>query len=161
MFREIILVLLFFLLVSSHNCANGSITIDIESQELQQLGEILVESYMEQSMILSSRRRRLNHCKKIATNAAQIFGIMFSLVGANLITNMLQPLTMGSTQAGEMCKHQFGCDQNLCWKSCGNSTHSWCFTTAKSESIDIQVCYADYDCSPCWDCLGICHTPKP
>lgn len=170
MFRKFFGVFAFLSLVNV--LANAYITIDMEGEKFKQLGELLVESYIEQSLILSTSRLRGN-CKKITQSIVQIGSIMFSLVGANLLTGVLQPSAIENTpieenrsvstrsikfKPSEVCKGHFGCDQNICWKGCGNNTLSWCFTTRDSQKI--QVCTADIECSPCWDCLGHCHTPK-
>lgn len=49
---------------------------------------------------------------------------MLSLVGANLLTSVLEPFT--NTQMyknttltpSQICKSDFGCDHNLCWRTC-------------------------------------------
>lgn len=178
MIRPIVKVLVvIILLIGIHSHTSGHILIDIEPDELQRLGEILVETYLEQNTILHSRSSvNISRCKKIIQNAAQLFGIMFSLVGANLLTNTLQPLTMVNTPMhentaaftphatfvpSEICKHEFGCDQNLCWRSCDNgfnASQSWCFTAPKIEAKNLQICSFSYECSPCWDCLGSCKS---
>lgn len=72
---------------------------------------------------------------------------------------------MISQNPSEMCKGDFGCDRNLCWRSCDrtvgkNGTDSWCYTKAKPDSSNYQKCKFPHDCSPCWDCLGVCNIPK-
>lgn len=164
--------LILVVLLLNYN-VNAYISIDIDSAELQQLGEMFVQSYIEQSIILSTRLRP--RCLKIIKHIAQIGGIMVSLVGANLITSALQPFAMpNSVEPSQtshipirseqsiptkLCDQQFGCHRNLCWKGCGNSNTSWCFATPKNEIKKLHACEAAYDCSPCWKCIGVCHTP--
>lgn len=97
---------------------------------------------------------------------------MVSLVGANLITAALQPIAVTDSIIAEplvqtkkldptkVCAQQFGCNNNLCWKACGNETNSWCFTTPKTYSNKLKACEAAYECSPCWSCVGVCHIPN-
>lgn len=57
MLRNFFALLSFVLICNSR--IDASIIIDIESSELQQLGEIFVQSYIEQRVILSTRRLQL------------------------------------------------------------------------------------------------------
>lgn len=67
-----------------------------------------------------------------------------SLVGANLLTKIFEPCVVPlqtsfienvtSIIPSELCKKDFGCDRNVCWRACGdesddtkkNKLHSWC-----------------------------------
>lgn len=155
------------------NQFNAHISIDIEPEELQRFGEILVHSYMTRDLL---HNHATSVCKKVLVNTAQLFGIMFSLVGANLLTNTLQPfvsfnpqadqlvITMNDTlKPSEICKHDFGCDGNLCWRSCDdeiNTSLSWCYTVEKIRMNEIKTCEFSHECSPCWSCIGACKSPK-
>lgn len=156
---------------------SAHILIDIEPDELQRLGEILVETYLEQNTILrSGRMASISRCKKIAQSAAQLIGIMFSLVGANLLTNALQPLSNtpmdenieAFTQPtafipSKICKHEFGCDHGVCWRSCedeSSNSESWCYTSAPNETAQFHSCKHTLDCSPCWKCGGVCNSKQ-
>lgn len=119
--------------------------------------------------------------KNFLLNVLQLIGITASLVSANLITNMFQSSTpslfglnshasenVSTTliiNPSEMCgiKHQYGCIRDLCWRTCDNHSNatnmtSWCFTTAHDTVPKYQHCKRTEDCSPCWECLGVCHT---
>lgn len=74
---------------------------------------------------------------------------------------------MVSLKPSEMCKGDYGCDRNVCWRSCDrtdahgkNRTDSWCYTKSKPEAQQYHKCKFPHDCSPCWDCLGVCNIPK-
>lgn len=175
MFRFLVkLFIVTTLMLVFNNKASAHISIDIEPDELQRLGEILVESYFEQNLL--SGRSRLSHCKKITQSIAQICAIMFSLVGANLITNALQPISMSNTEENttsfiqptpfkpsEKCNYDFGCDRGVCWRSCetaSNVPESWCYASPPNETMKIKPCTHALDCSPCWKCGGVCNSPQ-
>lgn len=163
------------LIVIFLNNTSAHISIDLDPEELQRLGEILVQSYFEHNLLSN---RAISQCKKITNGIYQSFGIMVSLVGANLITNMLQPyMPVGSImqesypasivhstfKPTDNCDYEFGCDSGLCWRACDNTfniSHSWCFSSPKIQENNFQPCTFPHDCSPCWDCLSLCNIPK-
>lgn len=66
------------------------------------------------------------------------------------------------------CNNGFGCNQHMCWRSCADEVHnandfeSWCFTSPDIENKRYyHRCNKHEDCSPCWNCLGVCHSQKP
>lgn len=159
-------------------CALGSnalITIEIEPSDIHQLSEIL-QNYIEHQNIPVVRKQSiLPMKKKISVGIFQMMGILFTLVGANLLTTKLDPIVIASNAIynnstfipSEMCKYDFGCDDNVCWRTCekavNNISHmnSWCYTTSPGEKPSFQKCIHSYECSPCWDCLGPCHSKAP
>lgn len=82
-------IILFFVYAHAH------IVIDIEPEELQRIGEILVESYLQnqQQQQLSNA---VSWCKKITNGVIQLLGIMFTLVSANLLTTFFEPSVLTS-----------------------------------------------------------------
>lgn len=170
---------LFFIIIGYTIC-NGHITIDIEPEELQRMGEILVETYVQQQLTpRSTSSVILSHGKKIACGIMQLIGILLTLVGANIATSRLDhfmipkssvvnigaAVNVSTFTPSKMCKSDFGCDANVCWRTCdselgvGEENKSWCYTTPKKNEKKIQQCSHSYECSPCWDCLGPCSTP--
>lgn len=149
--------------------ADGSIVIDMEPEDLQQLGEMLVKSYMKQQKSSTSLSLGL---KRFSLGVIQLCGVMFTLVGANLITSKIELFSSTSPPAPptvvpqKICNNDYGCDNNMCWRTC-NATEgdlSWCFTTPKlkGEEKDEQyhICTYSYECSPCWSCVGSCYPPE-
>lgn len=163
-----------FMLFCSNVKANDqqrTIAINIETEEMQRIAEVLVESYLENNLRQNIPRRFviLAGLKKIAIGSVQYIGIMLSLVGANIITKMFespyQPeiiLSEKKTTAteSEQCPHDFGCDHRVCWRSCGENettTDSWCYTSPTPEKRQYKECEDSLDCSPCWDCISACQ----
>lgn len=77
-----------------------------------------------------------------------------------------------------MCRNDFGCNRNLCWRECKMDNaivpkeaavgkKAWCFTappkSGKEPQIKHHKCEQSSDCSPCWPCVSQCkgmHTFK-
>lgn len=174
----IIILLLSTFLIHS----NGYITIEIEPDDLHRISEILqthIHQQHHQSLTRSPLRRAIVPLlKTVSSGIVQLFGIMLTLVGANLLTSKLEPVVvMHQTEKLddinitkpsillEKCEHEYGCDQNICWRTCideksqekENNGQSWCFTTANQSEPLLQTCEFAYECSPCWECLGSCN----
>ena len=94
-----------------------------------------------------------------------------SLVNANLITKLFEPnelipqtftnqnMTRNSIKPSELCNKDFGCDRNVCWRSCdvgstdkNSESPSWCYTTSTPGCHVNRQCIYAHDCSPCWEC---------
>lgn len=96
-----------------------------------------METYLEQNLTLKSlTTTAFSRIKKLSFSFLQMFGIMITLVGAKLLTtqfdrllntpleNILKNSTINHTQT-ENCEDDFGCNRNLCWRTCKiNSTNS-------------------------------------
>lgn len=185
------------ILMSTILYVNGSIIIDMEDEGLKRMGEILVESYFQNHLMehqqhcVVSRSIILSQIKKLTLSGLQLFGIMCTLVGANLLTSVFDPIinahSTNSVSAinttvipstinpSEMCANDYGCDNNICWRTCSEYssekkhdenlgkgiTPSWCFTTSEPKEYQFHQCVHSYECSPCWSCLGPCHSPHP
>lgn len=116
--------------------------------------------------------------KKAALNTIQLIGVMFSLVGANVISSYYIPpptyefdknvpnqtfefnkhVPNLNNPHAEECLIDYGCNKNICWKSCNltiNETKSWCY--ASPDPRKMHYCVNAMDCSMCWDCLEACH----
>lgn len=167
--------LLKFLVVSYFfGAAHMQNVININDEDLQRLGENLIEYYFMRDLERSRMASNLQ-CRTVLFGMIQFIGITVSLVSSNLITSVVQStdsslqeaipaLTSNDTlKPSEMCKHDFGCDQNLCWRTCEdgtNSNDSWCYTSAIYGQQQSQLCSHSFQCSPCWDCIGSCFASK-
>lgn len=179
---SILRVSLIFILFS---ITHAHLVIDIEPEEMQRIAEILVENYLANNLTPQTavaRNTVLSHIKKISFGIIQLFGITISLVSANLLTSLFEPtivtppeinsnsVNITNHETMEMCNRDFGCSENVCWRSCDagstnqiqnkNNQKSYCYTTPKPESHKYQQCIYAHDCSPCWECLGSCHYKK-
>lgn len=93
MFRKLFAVFAFALICNT--AAEAYITIGIERDELQHLGEIFVQAYIEQSVILSTRRIRpqcIKDFKTISDNLDVIITHAGKLVEMIQIHGFLQRL---------------------------------------------------------------------
>lgn len=140
-------------------CVKTHISIDIDPVELQSIGEVLVESYLNNNLIQRSSslgNTMIGLIQKCACSMLQYIAITCSLVGANIITTMLQhnvvvaPQSTNSTLVpSKLCKHDFGCDDNVCWRTCNESGNdvavvSWCYTTPENtNSVCIRAIVRD------------------
>lgn len=148
---------------------------------MQRIAEILVENYISHNITpqISTRSSVLLKIKKIVVGLVQFIGITVSLVSANLLTSVFQPVNIppamtdiyignvSTYKPSQMCNWDYGCDRNVCWRTCdvGSSVHgknnsqAFCYTTPRSDGHNFQQCIYPHDCSPCWECLGPCHLP--
>lgn len=166
------------------------ITIQIESNEIPKIAEILrtaLQQNHNEIQAVQSRARFIFHLclsvlpflKFIARGTGQIAAIIFTLVGANLITyrletsitsnqmtaitsNQMLTINKRSPSTSELiCKNSFGCASKYCWKSCGeenekNIQRKWCLTTRPNETT-FEACVDENNCSSCWPCLSRCQ----
>lgn len=180
------------LILTSLRPTYGHVTIQIEPEDLQRFADILIHMGDIQPLIRSTAMtptrssRTLSTIKGISRSVLQIMGLMFTLVGANLLSTKFEPfvtskfefvaevqsqqlpttnVTKPEMLHSEICDHVFGCDENICWRTCGGETSdeeiltkAWCHTTSKSDEIDYKKCDFDHECSPCWECLGQCKS---
>lgn len=175
----IITKFLFFIIIYVTIC-NGHITIDMEPDELQRMGEILVETYVQQQLTHRVSSVILSHGKKFVYGIMQLIGLLLTLVGANITTTRLEHYILPTPnvvnisasdnvptfEPSKICERDFGCDQNVCWRTCGEKlgdseeNKAWCYTSPKTnEKKFFHQCSYSYECSPCWDCLGPCSAP--
>lgn len=167
-----------------HRPTYGHVTIQIEPEDLQMFADILthIGGGIQHPLVIQSTALTprcaciLSTIKGISRGALQMFGILLTLVGANLLTSKLEPIVVAKTQFyatniteskilhPKICDHDHGCTGNMCWRTCGETTeeeitsHSWCYTTAKADKTEYQMCSVSHDCSPCWDCLTPCKS---
>lgn len=73
--------------------AHGYITIRIEREGLQQMGDVLVQTYVLRVLQSSTTRgvHMTSVVRTILRGVYQMFGIMVTFVGANLMTSKLKP----------------------------------------------------------------------
>lgn len=180
-------ITIIFVFITAFCCSNifANIVINIDPDELQNIAEILVQSYIDNNIARprpSQQETLFVHFKKFTLYTLQMVGITTSLVSANLITLMFESTPTSSipqqqyspvnvtkttttkttaqpTPTTNMCSnHDFGCEENICWRTCGVGTGNkttWCYTKARAGSY--QHCVHSHDCSPCLECLGPCR----
>lgn len=174
-----ICVLIFILAILSFNSPTR---IEMDDESLERLGEMLIENYISNNLMPRETLRRSMWSKmsSFLVCVLQLIGVTVSLITANIFTPYFQtslnskvipqsPRTAikilsqprynnGTLSPGNLCPNDFGCDRNLCWRSCHheNDQPSWCYTR-KPDSRAYAQCIEMSDCSPCWECLGHCH----
>lgn len=161
---------------------NGQVTINIEPDDVQQISEVfqrIMYRSHPSTRISPVRCSLIPLLKKITLNLFQMCGVMMTLFGANILTVKYEysrkmdysSLTYTNIKSKlsppEFCKHDFGCNDNLCWRTCeepidGNVNANeeygdkWCYTTPMSNRTYYQPCKENNDCSPCWGCITPC-----
>lgn len=158
-----------------------SIVVDIDPEELQRVAEILVESYISQNIYPQTRGNAIRNnlisvVKKVSLNVLQLIGLMLTLVGANLLTQSFESSAVPqvlindidnrtSFTPSETHFREYGCDNNVCWRTCGEKLNrseenkQWCYSSPKPELRKYQECLYLHECSPWWECIGVCHSP--
>lgn len=158
----------------------GHITIEIEPNDLGQISDIL-QNYIVHNPSGRSLMRNIiiSEIKNIVRVVFQLSGLLCTLVAANLLTVKMEPFMQNQTS--EMCisstipippqtketvleichDNDFGCSNNICWRSCNEQSDSnekkkWCFTTAIPNGTSFQTCSFSRECSPCWTCVTPC-----
>lgn len=181
-FSKIKVLIIFFLacVILQHQC----VTIEIQPDELEQIGEILIQAYMQHpttSIVTQRRGTALISMAKTATRGLlQLLGILFTLVGANILTSKLEHQinltpnhqivkqddvkvnideTMQTAPLKQCNQNDYGCDDNLCWRTCDTSNgNSTCYTSPNSKEKIIHRCIFSKECSPCWECMTLCES---
>lgn len=164
-----IIILLFTTILNSN--ANGYITIEIEPDDVYQLSNIL-QTFLENNQIPTTRTRSsIRHIilpliKSFSRGIIQMLSIMLTLVGANLITMKMESSVVivnqtEQTTTHEICKHDFGCTENICWRTCEETNdkkeeQKFCFTSPYSNMTNFHPCTFTHECSPCWKCTTAC-----
>lgn len=150
---------------------NAYVTIQIEPEDIQNIGDILMQ-FQQHRLVINPQSRYVQIiplCKSFSRAILQMMGIMLTLVGANVLTSKLESFTivpqvtnittLHKIRPSQLCPHEFGCDGNLCWRTCDGEKmigQSWCYTSKKNET-EFQKCNFSHECSPCWDCLTSCE----
>lgn len=154
----------------------------MNDESLERLGEMLIENYISNNLRPRATLTRTMWRKMggILEFVLQMIGVTASLIAANIFSPYFQtvfnlkeipqsPRTAvtilsrvrynnGTLTPGNLCPNDFGCDRNLCWRSCHHEDNqtSWCYTRKPDKRAYAQ-CIEMADCSPCWECLGHCH----
>lgn len=157
---------------------NAVVKIDIDPEELQSIGEVLVESYFTHNLIQRvPTMSRLICSKTLETigGTSKLVALTMSFVSANFLTAVYQPkllqwlmendnktTTLNSIKPSELCPYDFGCDDYMCWRGCDSgkkdsAVNSWCYSAPQPEKHQFQHCVHSHECSPCWDCIGPCN----
>lgn len=169
------------------------ISINIEPDDFDAvsdfLHQIMVNGRPVESVQSDNQALIVRHVKKVVFSIIQMLGIMLTLIGANLITTMLDyPVPAPAPnfvnhrpqisyqeksvdnyskiidiQHAEKCNIDFGCDRNVCWRSCNVNVSAsekkmWCYTAPDQRTFHHQKCDSTSDCSLCWECIEPCHT---
>lgn len=166
-------VLLSFILIRISEPA----IIDIEPEELQVLGSIVV-TVMEQTFMkiaipakIPLRIRIISKVIEWADKVSTNVLLMGSMFGASVMYRkydawesskvkeavhmMKEPPRSIEMQPIENCAIDYGCDDGHCWKTCDEES-TWCYTTAKPLVRKVQTCSQTADCSACWSCASRC-----
>lgn len=176
--KKILIFFIICLFVYTHS----HISIDMDANELQSLGEVLVESYFHHNLIqrrVSLPRTILSSIPKVIICVLQCTAVTGSLIAANIFTPWFQTMLTPNAYdiksyeqynnstilPSKICPHDFGCDRNVCWRSCiingkESNVKSWCYTRLNATSNEYAECVHPHDCSPCSECLGVCHVKK-
>lgn len=159
----------------------ATFTVNISPEELQNMGEILVQNYMENNLFYktSLSKYACTFVKKIFINAIHYVALTATLMAANILSPVFQPIVttlIGSNgiyvntttpaivcssakSPSQMCGgHHFGFNHHLCWRSCEiNGQIGSCYTKSNVLIRDYHQCTHLSECSACWECLGPCH----
>lgn len=176
------LVLLFKLLRLE---TDAFISIEIDPDDLDRISEFfhsIIITDQPRSIIPTRGIQIKTMFKKIVCSVVQLIGVMLSLVGASIISNHFAPVVPVPVQEQqpqqdeslivqnatilsdiikniESCGTDYGCNKNLCWKSCYTKDdygrNLWCRTS--SFRYKFQHCNTSSDCLFCWDCIEKCH----
>lgn len=168
------IVMLYSSLLLLHS--EAFISINIEPDDLDAVSDFFHQIMInEQPVLLSEQNHVMKHIKKTMYSIIQMVGIMITLIGANVITSMLDsaPYTNQQQQPeilfqnnsvdikhAEKCNIDFGCNKNICWRSCNvnvGEKKMWCYTSPDQRSFRHQKCVNANDCSLCWECIEPCH----
>lgn len=168
----ILFKVLLFLTVVEIKPIEPALRIDMSPAELQSIGEVLVESYLRHNLIkkkVTTPRLILSKVFSFFAGVLQMLSVTLSLIAANIFTPFftLPPQINVNNQmnGSKQCPNDFGCDHNVCWRTCthvnnGTKLDSWCYTSPTPHYRKHAHCSSPMDCSPCWSCIGICHTPR-
>lgn len=150
-------VLCIFFLLSS---AMASIVIDLDEEELQVIAGILIENYIDSNLTPKKNIHFAKYVKKAASNVGQFTMIMFSLVGANILTKMYEESVQLEKTTGEeinaVCDNLYGCDAGQCWRTCSDSMDTICLTEPIKKDAN-KKCLSATDCTQCGDCISECE----
>lgn len=157
------------------------IAINIDPEDLDQVSDFFQSVIVQTSAPMPTNRRVIIPLiKKMTYSTIQLLGVMMTLVGANILSSFLTPDVAMSRQQqqqqseiifrnfsnniepkyAEMCKIDFGCNKNRCWKSCNTvvgGKNLWCYASPEYHARNLQHCEVVSDCSLCWDCIEPCH----
>lgn len=162
---------------------NAHISIDIDAEDLDRVGEFIQnlhinrEEHLYDLVHTSIRFKMMKIVKQTTFTIIQLCGFMMAMVGSNLITASLSPMQHQQQQEeqtelhvllknisqinGGTCNINFGCNNNVCWKTCYDddirNQQVWCYTSSNPKSHDYHQCDTHTDCSPCWECVEVCH----
>lgn len=86
-----------------------------------------------------------------------------SIASENLNPQKFETIYKNLSISSNKCNmNDFGCNRNLCWRSCVIKKNadkdyiSWCFSTPKESKQNFHYCKNGLDCSPCWECAFPC-----
>lgn len=180
-----ILLLILFINTILLPQSKAFISINIDPDDLDQVTDFIhtIAINDHPQSIISNRKRSvfISVMKKTLFGTIQLVGVTFSLVGANLLSMHFVPaapvlqnqqherpeivlpnqtkIDNIGNKYQEMCQIDYGCNKNLCWRTCNSTTVSgkkmWCYSSPTPRQF--QNCANSNDCSLCWDCIEACH----
>lgn len=156
---------------------NAHISIQIDDDGFLQVGDFL-QTFVRGPIRPYEHSFFLRNLYKFVRVFVQMLSIMITLVGSNLITTKLTPaitlpqqgtkveISLGNnvTNFNKQFKNEFGCRNNVCWKSCYTEDEDeidfWCFTSPTVALREYKSCTYHSDCAPYWECLNSCHNGR-
>lgn len=173
---EIFKVFIFFLLFTH---LNAHISIQMDDGDFNQVADFL-QTFAHGPIQPYEHSCILRNLKKFTRVFAQMLGVMVTLVASNLLTAKFSPgitppqqqqqdtkleISFASNASigdgGDGFKNEFGCHNEVCWRSCYTETENeidfWCYSSPHLQSREYKRCKYQTDCAPYWECLESCH----
>lgn len=130
----------------------------------------------------------ISFLSKFGNWICQTISLMFGMTGASILSSkwesydstpqqsqqqqekqqselFFKTISNDADDALNSCQTDFGCNNNLCWRTCNAVSIShvhekkmqWCYTSPSPNSRKLKQCEYSTDCSRCWECIEPCH----
>lgn len=168
---KVILLILFITTSLVMFQSEAFISISIDREDLDHVTDFIHTITINEhpQPLIHNRKRRVikEMLKKAIFGTIQLVGVMCSLIGANILSMNLVPnaqvhqkqqllqqeiifpkqknLTNNIKSYEEMCKIDYGCNRNLCWKTCNTAVAGkklWCYININVVLMQKIVHYA-------------------
>lgn len=137
---------------------NAHISIQMDDGDFSQVGDFL-QTFAHGPIQPYEHSFFLCNMKKYSCVFIQMFGLMLALLTSNLLTVKFTPLITTSQQEtlkefnyNDQFKNEFGCPNNVCWRSCYtediNELGFRCYSSSNTNSNEYKVCSKKEDCAP-------------
>lgn len=168
-----------FVIILFSTISEAYISINIDPDDFDQVSDffhgIINNGHQNLPPQISRKNMVIKMLKGGLMATPQLIGVMFSLVGASVISSYLltefNPKLILNNEQGalinasieihsEKCKIEYGCHENRCWRSCHSSNHTenlWCYTAPTPNARRLNRCQKTSDCFLCWECVEPCH----